>query len=333
MRIAKGIGRGLVCASALAALVACAQGPKGAGPSSPKKGTERPDPFGHSAIACRACGAFVDGQTALTFQGTRSEAPNVWLYDAASPCIARAKRDGWSLEGDLQVEVTVRPDGAPKHACGAHKAMDPRLATCLLDAFDARVPREPKERTFATWIVPRDLAAKIPPEAPPEPPIAYDDCLGDAPPGADPTPTAKQAPVDGFPSVRSCGQTGRVEGADKVIAAARPMVRRCYQSGLNAAADMEGRVAFFLDLASDGSVGRVCRKVTGTLSPEVAGCISAALKGLSFEAPTGGHATVGGSFSFVNETKRRRETAQPPPPPPSPRRQASLPWPWPVWVR
>lgn len=339
MRFAKGVGRSLVGAAALCVGAACTEGtPPATSASTPKKTqrSDRPDPFGHSAVACRACGGFVEGQTALTFQGSRDLGAHAWLYEAAKACIARAKRDGWSLEGDLQVEVSVGEDGAPRHACGAHKAMDPKLAACLLDAFDAKVPREAKGRTFATWLVPKELAVGIPAEKPPSssPPAPLDQCEGEAPEEPAPAP-AKRRESDSSPVVRFCGDADeRVRGADRVINGARGQIRRCYQDGLNADPDNEGSVAFSLDVGADGTVPRICWSRRGSLSPTVVQCITSALKAVRFDPPAGGRATVGGSFSFVNvnkgknhpatTTERRTPAAFAAPPTPA--------WPWPVLV-
>lgn len=340
MRFAKGVGRSLVGAAALCVGAACTEGtPPATSASTPKKTprSDRPDPFGHSAVACRACGGFVEGQTALTFQGSRDLGAHAWLYEAAKACIARAKRDGWSLEGDLQVEVSVGEDGAPRHACGAHKAMDPKLAACLLDAFDAKVPTEAKGRTFATWLVPKELAVGIPAEEPPPPPSPaprYDECDGDAPSPDEPTPTPAKGPKDdSSPLVRSCG-AGRLRGADSVFAAARSKIRGCYQQGLNFDPDIEGRLAFTLAVGADGAVPGACWGKSGSLTPAMVQCITSVLRSLRFDPPAGGRARIGGSFSFVNDnkgknapattTERRTPAASAAPPTPA--------WPWPVLV-
>lgn len=324
-----GVGRSLLGAMALCVGAACTQGgpsrSQATRPKNPQR-SERIEPGGHSAVACRACGAFVDGPTALTFQGSREPGAHRWLYDAAKPCIARAKREGWPLDGDLQVEVGVNEDGAPKHACGAHKSMDPRLATCLLDAFDAKVPREPR-RTFATWLVPKELAAGIPAETPlPE----EDECeLASGSDQPDDEPRLVHLPV------RSCGsaEIKTVPAAEDVLASARTRMRICYQNELGPGTEMHGRFRFNLEVGKDGGVTRVCRRVSGTLNRRAVLCMASALQELRF--PTLARlSTVTGSFSFVqsktsgrgdrsSEREALRALDSTPPPPA---------WPWPVLV-
>lgn len=133
--------------------------------------------------------------------------------------------------------------------------------------------------------------------------------LGDGIPGgkAEGAPTsgttaavaAPKASVGGSGSVSS----GKISGAERVIALARAKARACYQQGLASNPDMEGRAAFSLTISGSGSVSGASVTPTG-LSPGVASCIKGALQGLTFDAPDGGgSATVSGSFSFVNANK------------------------------
>ncbi len=110
---------------------------------------------------------------------------------------------------------------------------------------------------------------------------------------------APKANVGGGGSVSS----GKISGADRVLAGARGRIRGCYQSGLNSNPDMEGRVSFTLSISASGSVSSASASPSGSLSGGVVSCIQGVLRSLSFDAPEGGAATVSGSFSFVNANK------------------------------
>lgn len=106
--------------------------------------------------------------------------------------------------------------------------------------------------------------------------------------------------VSGSGSVTS----GKISGADRVLAGARARARACYQSGLATNPDMEGRVSFTLTISASGSVSNASASPSGSISGGVVSCIQSALRGLTFDAPEGGAASVSGSFSFVNGNKK-----------------------------
>lgn len=108
-----------------------------------------------------------------------------------------------------------------------------------------------------------------------------------------------KASVSGGGSV----SVGKISGADRVLAGARGRVRGCYQSGLGTNPDMEGRVSFTISVGGSGSVSSVNVSPGGTISGAVVSCINGVLRGLNFDPPDGGAATVAGSFSFVNSNK------------------------------
>lgn len=110
---------------------------------------------------------------------------------------------------------------------------------------------------------------------------------------------APKANVSGSGSVSG----GKISNAERVIAMARAKARACYQQGLGANPDMEGRASFTLSVSGSGSVSSASVSPSGSLSPSVASCIKGALSGLSFDPPEGGAATISGSFSFVNANK------------------------------
>ena len=110
---------------------------------------------------------------------------------------------------------------------------------------------------------------------------------------------APKAAVSGGGSVAG----GKISNADRVIAMARAKARACYQQGLGANPDMEGRASFTISVSGSGSVSSASVSPGGSLSPSVASCIKGALSSLSFDPPEGGAATVSGSFSFVNANK------------------------------
>ena len=120
---------------------------------------------------------------------------------------------------------------------------------------------------------------------------------------------APKANVGGGGSVSS----GKISGAERVIAGAKGRIRGCYQSGLNSNPDMEGRVTFTLTIGGSGSVSNASVSPSGSLSGGVVSCIQGVLRSLNFDAPEGGAASVTGNFSFVNQTKGKlpRRRARP----------------------
>ncbi|HEU4535398.1 MAG TPA: AgmX/PglI C-terminal domain-containing protein [Polyangiaceae bacterium] len=108
-----------------------------------------------------------------------------------------------------------------------------------------------------------------------------------------------KASVSGGGSV----SVGKVSNAERVLAGARGRIRACYQNGLNGNPDMEGRVSFVVSIGGSGSVSNANVTPTGTISGSVVSCIQGVLKGLNFDAPEGGAATVNGSYNFVNSNK------------------------------
>ncbi|MCU0658061.1 MAG: AgmX/PglI C-terminal domain-containing protein [Polyangiaceae bacterium] len=117
--------------------------------------------------------------------------------------------------------------------------------------------------------------------------------------GTTTTVAAPKANVSGGGSVSG----GKISNASRVIGLARAKARACYQQGLSANPDMEGRASFTLTISGSGSVSSASVSPSGSLSGGVASCIKGALQGLSFDPPEGGTATVSGSFSFVNANK------------------------------
>ena len=114
-------------------------------------------------------------------------------------------------------------------------------------------------------------------------------------------------------SVSGGGQVsvGKVSNAERVLAGARGRIRACYQNGLNSNPDMEGRVSFVVSIGGSGSVSNANVTPTGTINGSVVSCIQGVLKGLNFDAPEGGAATVNGSYNFVNSNKGKLRRAGP----------------------
>jgi hypothetical protein len=113
------------------------------------------------------------------------------------------------------------------------------------------------------------------------------------------TVAAPKASVGGGGSVSS----GKISGAERVIAGAKGRIRGCYQAGLNSNPDMEGRVTFTLTISGAGSVSNASVSPSGSLNGSVVSCIQGVLRSLNFDAPEGGAASVNGNFSFVNQNK------------------------------
>jgi hypothetical protein len=98
---------------------------------------------------------------------------------------------------------------------------------------------------------------------------------------------------------------GNINGAERVLAGARGRVRSCYQTGLATNEAMEGRVSFTIAVGGTGAVQSVSTSPSGSLSSGVVSCVQGVLRGLAFEPPENGAATLTGSYAFLNGSRGR----------------------------
>lgn len=81
--------------------------------------------------------------------------------------------------------------------------------------------------------------------------------------------------------------TPNVVTPDKVIAALRPKLNACYQTGLAKNPKLEGSVTLSAKIEKDGTVSAVTPKNATGLSPAVMKCLTDELKAASFSAAGG----------------------------------------------
>lgn len=113
-----------------------------------------------------------------------------------------------------------------------------------------------------------------------------------------PAPVRKRAFVTlgSTPAVR-----GRLRSFDRALQRAIPGARVCYEAGLEGDPDMIGTASFTIDVDAAGAVTGVAVKPVG-ISSGVVRCIEKTLRGLTFEAPENGTATIMGGFRFVSQS-------------------------------
>jgi hypothetical protein len=68
---------------------------------------------------------------------------------------------------------------------------------------------------------------------------------------------------------------------------------------------MEGRVSFTIAVGGTGAVQSVSTSPSGSLSSGVVSCVQGVLRGLAFEPPENGAATLTGSYAFLNGSRGR----------------------------
>jgi hypothetical protein len=211
------------------------------------------------------------------------------LIDDARPCLDRAKLDGRSLDGSFEFSVTPDDDGRSARTCIAPmKRMDPTLMSCLADVVHA-VRARGVAGTFGSFLVPAAL---------PHPRAPYAEVCSPAGSVAGLRPPTYS--TDGAPEPKSPSKGRKVSGAEAAIASGKAKIRECYQTELDRLPDLGGRMKFHLSIDGTGRVVRTCTVGTGT-NPEMRACVLQVLRGLTFDPPEGGSATITGNFSFVNE--------------------------------
>jgi hypothetical protein len=112
----------------------------------------------------------------------------------------------------------------------------------------------------------------------------------------------------------SDGEGIRVTGAESVIAAIRPRLRACYQSGLAGNESLAGSMVVYLQIAPDGHVYRDRIKEGRMASPVVQKCALDELRNAQFEPPAGGFSELQIPIRFAASSDADASShAQPPP--------------------
>lgn len=94
---------------------------------------------------------------------------------------------------------------------------------------------------------------------------------------------------------------GSVSDASRVVAQMRARFRACYNRGLAANPDIEGKIALTIQVLATGQVSNVTATKTGNLPPEVVDCVKERAKSANFSPPQGGAAVVQVPVSFVKQ--------------------------------
>lgn len=116
--------------------------------------------------------------------------------------------------------------------------------------------------------------------------------------------SGKTAAVEGPKGKASQGGTnvsGQVTDASRVVARMTAGVRACYNRGLAANPDLQGRVELRLQVGPGGEVQSVAATSTGNLSSDVLACIKSRAQSLRFNPPEAGQAVVSTSYTFVKQ--------------------------------
>ena len=92
--------------------------------------------------------------------------------------------------------------------------------------------------------------------------------------------------------------SGRMEGADKTIAAAAGRMRGCYLLGLEGDDKQAGSLDYTLQVGADGAVSDAKLTQRGNLTTSVVDCATVVLQALKLPAPEGGKGGVTGSFTL-----------------------------------
>jgi outer membrane biosynthesis protein TonB len=94
---------------------------------------------------------------------------------------------------------------------------------------------------------------------------------------------------------------GTVSDASRVVAQMRAGFRGCYNRGLSANPDIEGKIALTIQVNASGEVSNVVATKTGNLPDEVVNCVKDRAKRATFSPPQGGAAVIQVPVSFVKQ--------------------------------
>jgi hypothetical protein len=116
--------------------------------------------------------------------------------------------------------------------------------------------------------------------------------------------SGKTAAVEGPKGKATIGGTnvsGQVADANRVVARMTAGVRACYNRGLAANPDLQGRVELRIQVGPGGEVQSVAATSSGSLTPDVLSCIKSRAQSLRFNPPEAGQAVVSTSYTFVKQ--------------------------------
>lgn len=88
-------------------------------------------------------------------------------------------------------------------------------------------------------------------------------------------------------------------------------LRRCYENGLTASPNLQGRIAIGFVIAQDGSVSHVTNKGTDLPNPATVDCVIKAFSKLSFPRPDGGIVTVVYPIHFTHSDSETPTPSRP----------------------
>lgn len=97
---------------------------------------------------------------------------------------------------------------------------------------------------------------------------------------------------------------GQTANPDRVVAALRPALRRCFSRWLDARSDAEGSVRFALELGCGGEVAAISAENKG-VDEATLECLFSVVAPARFAPPAGGHASVLVPVVFKNAVRQR----------------------------
>jgi hypothetical protein len=113
--------------------------------------------------------------------------------------------------------------------------------------------------------------------------------------------TQKVEGPKGKASMGGMNVSGKVADASRIVARMTAGVRACYNRGLAANPDLQGRVELRIQVGPGGEVQSVAASSSGNLSSDVLSCIKGRAQALRFSPPEAGQAVVSTSYTFVKQ--------------------------------
>jgi hypothetical protein len=117
--------------------------------------------------------------------------------------------------------------------------------------------------------------------------------------------TGKAAKVQGPKGNASVGGAavsgGTVSNAARVVAGMRAGFRACYNRALANNPDAQGRINLAIKVGPGGEVSGVSASSSGSLPPDVVGCVQARARAARFDPPQGGMARINVPVTFVKQ--------------------------------
>lgn len=113
--------------------------------------------------------------------------------------------------------------------------------------------------------------------------------------------TVKVEGPKGKATIGGTNVSGQVADANRVVARMTAGVRACYNRGLAANPDLQGRVELKIQVGPGGEVSSVAATSSGSLTSDVVACIKSRARSLRFNPPEAGQAVVSTSYTFVKQ--------------------------------